>query len=116
MMGATGAGYTTMVCDYNINKIYLAEIDYHGSNSGQGLTLNRYDGISIAEYHTYNTFMNGELVYNTEKVFTINGQNVSCEDVLQYFNHIAILDTDNRDLENWLKEGLNSVDSIINKP
>lgn len=116
MMWATGAGYTTMVCDYNINKIYLAEIDYHGSNSGQGLTLNRYDGISIAEYHTYNTFMNGELVYNTEKVFTINGQNVSCEDVLQYFNHIAILDTDNRDLENWLKEGLNSVDSIINKP
>lgn len=100
--------YSTLVYDKNIDKRYLANIEYFSLYwDGEGLNLTRCDGKQVASYYTLNT-NNGYGGYsypipvelNTSTEFTISGNLVTLEEARNYFENIEILDSDERNLAN----------------
>lgn len=96
--------YSTLVYDKNIDKKYLANMEYFSLYwDGEGSSLTRYDGKQVASYYTLNTKYPKypKLVeLNTSTEFTISGNPVTLEEARNYFENIEILDSDERNLAN----------------
>lgn len=93
----------TLVYDKNIDKKYLANIEYFSSYwDGEGSSLTRYDGKQVASYYTLNTknAYPKQIELNTSTEFTISGNPVTLEEAQNYFENIEILDSDERNLAN----------------
>ena len=93
----------TLVYDKNIDKRYLANIEYFSSYwDGEGSSLTRYDGKQVASYYTLNTknAYPKQIELNTSTEFTISGNPVTLEEAQNYFENIEILDSDERNLAN----------------
>ena len=93
----------TLVYDKNIDKKYLANIEYFSSYwDGEGSSLTRYDGKQVASYYTLNTknAYPKQIELNTSTEFTISGNPVTLEEARNYFENIEILDSDERNLAN----------------
>ena len=93
----------TLVYDKNIDKKYIANIEYFSSYwDGEGVSLSRYDGKQVASYYTLNTSNNypNLVELNTSTEFTISGNQVTLEEARNYFENIEILDSDERNLAN----------------
>ncbi len=93
----------TLVYDKNIDKKYLANIEYFSSYwDGEGSSLTRYDGKQVASYYTLNTknAYPKQIELNTSTEFTISGNPVTLEEAQNYFENIEILDLDERNLAN----------------
>ena len=96
--------YSTLVYDKNIDKKYLANMEYFSLYwDGEGSSLTRYDGKQVASYYTLNTkypkYPN-LVELNTSTEFTISGNPVTLEEARNYFENIEILDSDERNLAN----------------
>lgn len=95
--------YSTLVYDKNIDKKYLANIEYFSLYwDGEGLNLTRCDGGHVASYYTLNTknAYPKQIELNTSTEFTISGNPVTLEEARNYFENIEILDSDERNLAN----------------
>lgn len=95
--------YSTLVYDKNIDKKYIANIEYFSLYwDGEGVSLSRYDGKQVASYYTLNTNNNypNLVELNTSTEFTISGNPVTLEEARNYFENIEILDSDERNLAN----------------
>lgn len=95
--------YSTLVYDKNIDKKYLANIEYFSLYwDGEGSSLTRYDGKQVASYYTLNTknAYPKQIELNTSTEFTISGNPVTLEEARNYFENIEILDSDERNLAN----------------
>lgn len=95
--------YSTLVYDKNIDKKYLANIEYFSLYwDGEGLNLTRCDGKQVASYYTLNTknAYPKQIELNTSTEFTISGNPVTLEEARNYFENIEILDSDERNLAN----------------
>lgn len=95
--------YSTLVYDKNIDKKYIANIEYFSLYwDGEGVSLSRYDGKQVASYYTLNTSNNypNLVELNTSTEFTISGNPVTLEEARNYFENIEILDSDERNLAN----------------
>ena len=95
--------YSTLVYDKNVDKKYLANMEYFSLYwDGEGVSLSRYDGKQIASYYTLNTNNNypNLVELNTSTEFTISGNSVTLEEARNYFENIEILDSDERNLAN----------------
>lgn len=95
--------YSTLVYDKNVDKKYLANMEYFSLYwDGEGVSLSRYDGKQIASYYTLNTNNNypNLVELNTSTKFTISGNSVTLEEARNYFENIEILDSDERNLAN----------------
>ena len=97
--------YSTLVYDKNIDKRYLANIEYFSLYwDGEGLNLTRCDGGHVASYYTLNTkypkYPN-LVELNTSTEFAISANPVTLEEARNYFENIEILDSDERNLANW---------------
>lgn len=95
--------YSTLVYDKNIDKKYLANIEYFSLYwDGEGSSLTRYDGKQVASYYTLNTknAYPKQMELNTSTEFTISGNPVTLEEARNYFENIEILDSDERNLAN----------------
>lgn len=93
----------TLVYDKNIDKRYLANIEYFSLYwDGEGSSLTRYDGKQVASYYTLNTknAYPKQIELNTSTEFTISGNPVTLEEARNYFENIEILDSDERNLAN----------------
>lgn len=93
----------TLVYDKNIDKRYLANIEYFSLYwDGEGLNLTRCDGKQVASYYTLNTknAYPKQIELNTSTEFTISGNPVTLEEARNYFENIEILDSDERNLAN----------------
>lgn len=93
----------TLVYDKNIDKRYLANIEYFSLYwDGEGLNLTRCDGGHVASYYTLNTknAYPKQIELNTSTEFTISGNPVTLEEARNYFENIEILDSDERNLAN----------------
>lgn len=96
--------YSTLVYDKNIDKRYLANIEYFSLYwDGEGLNLTRCDGGHVASYYTLNTkypkYPN-LVELNTSTEFAISSNPVTLEEARNYFENIEILDSDERNLAN----------------
>lgn len=94
----------TLVYDKNIDKKYLANIEYFSLYwDGEGLNLTRCDGGHVASYYTLNTkypkYPN-LVELNTSTEFAISSNSVTLEEARNYFENIEILDSDERNLAN----------------
>lgn len=94
----------TLVYDKNIDKRYLANIEYFSLYwDGEGLNLTRCDGGHVASYYTLNTkypkYPN-LVELNTSTEFAISSNPVTLEEARNYFENIEILDSDERNLAN----------------
>ncbi len=95
--------YSTLVYDKNIDKKYIANIEYFSLYwDGEGVNLSRYDGKQVASYYTLNTSNNypNLVELNTSTEFTISGNPVTLEEARNYLGNIEILDLDERNLAN----------------
>lgn len=95
--------YSTLVYDKNIDKKYLANMEYFSLYlDGEGSSLTRYDGKQVASYYTLNTenAYPKQIELNTSTEFTISGNPVTLEEARNYFENIEILDSDERNLAN----------------
>lgn len=95
--------YSTLVYDKNVDKKYLANMEYFSLYwDGEGVSLSRYDGKQVASYYTLNTNNNypNLVELNTSTEFTISGNSVTLEEARNYFENIEILDSDERNLAN----------------
>ena len=95
--------YSALVYDKNIDKKYLANIEYFSLYwDGEGLNLTRCDGKQVASYYTLNTknAYPKQIELNTSTEFTISGNPVTLEEARNYFENIEILDSDERNLAN----------------
>lgn len=95
--------YSALVYDKNIDKKYLANIEYFSLYwDGEGSSLTRYDGKQVASYYTLNTknAYPKQIELNTSTEFTISGNPVTLEEARNYFENIEILDSDERNLAN----------------
>ena len=89
--------YSTLVYDKNIDKKYLANMEYFSLYlDGEGSSLTRYDGKQVASYYTLNTenAYPKQIELNTSTEFTISGNPVTLEEARNYFENIEILDSD----------------------
>lgn len=99
--GATGQSLTALVHDENIDKYYMADIYWHGSNSGYGIEIHDIDDWDkeYAVYHLYTQWNNG-VVSVTDKVYTIAGEAASEPAVREYMQNVKIIDiADEKSLE-----------------
>lgn len=93
--------YSTLVYDKNIDKRYLANIEYFSLYwDGEGLNLTRCDGGHVASYYTLNTKYPNLVELNTSTEFAISANPVTLEEARNYFENIEILDSDERNLAN----------------
>lgn len=93
--------YSTLVYDKNIDKKYLANIEYFSLYwDGEGVSLNRCDGGHVASYYTLNTKYPNLVELNTSTEFAISANPVTLEEARNYFENIEILDSDERNLAN----------------
>lgn len=93
----------TLVYDKNIDKRYLANIEYFSLYwDGEGLNLTRCDGGHVASYYTLNTGNKypNLVELNTSTEFAISANPVTLEEARNYFENIEILDSDERNLAN----------------
>lgn len=93
----------TLVYDKNIDKRYLANIEYFSLYwDGEGSSLTRYDGKQVASYYTLNTknAYPKQIELNTSTEFAISANPVTLEEARNYFENIEILDSDERNLAN----------------
>lgn len=91
----------TLVYDKNIDKRYLANIEYFSLYwDGEGLNLTRCDGGHVASYYTLNTKYPNLVQLNTSTEFAISANPVTLEEARNYFENIEILDSDERNLAN----------------
>lgn len=108
--------YSTLVYDKNIDKKYLANIEYFSLYwDGEGSSLTRYDGKQVASYYTLNTknAYPKQIELNTSTEFTISGNPVTLEEARNYFENIEILDSDERNLANWYYNYLKNYNEYI---
>lgn len=108
--------YSTLVYDKNIDKKYLANIEYFSLYwDGEGSSLTRYDGKQVASYYTLNTknAYPKQIELNTSTEFTISGNLVTLEEARNYFENIEILDLDERNLANWYYNYLKNYNEYI---
>lgn len=93
--------YSALVYDKNIDKKYLANIEYFSLYwDGEGLNLTRCDGGHVASYYTLNTKYPNLVELNTSTEFAISANPVTLEEARNYFENIEILDSDERNLAN----------------
>lgn len=93
--------YSTLVYDKNIDKKYLANMEYFSLYwDGEGLNLTRCDGGHVASYYTLNTKYPNLVELNTSTEFAISANPVTLEEARNYFENIEILDSDERNLAN----------------
>lgn len=93
--------YSTLVYDKNIDKKYLANMEYFSLYwDGEGSSLTRYDGKQVASYYTLNTKYPNLVELNTSTEFAISSNPVTLEEARNYFENIEILDSDERNLAN----------------
>lgn len=93
--------YSALVYDKNIDKKYLANIEYFSLYwDGEGLNLTRCDGGHVASYYTLNTMYPNLVELNTSTEFAISANPVTLEEARNYFENIEILDSDERNLAN----------------
>lgn len=108
--------YSTLVYDKNIDKKYLANIEYFSLYwDGEGSSLTRYDGKQVASYYTLNTknAYPKQIELNTSTEFTISGNPVTLEEARNYFENIEILDSDERNLANWYSNYLKNYNKYM---
>lgn len=109
--------YSTLVYDKNIDKKYLANIEYFSLYwDGEGLNLTRCDGGHVASYYTLNTkypkYPN-LVELNTSTEFAISSNSVTLEEARNYFENIEILDSDERNLANWYSNYLKNYNKYM---
>ena len=107
----------TLVYDKNIDKKYLANIEYFSLYwDGEGLNLTRCDGGHVASYYTLNTkypkYPN-LVELNTSTEFAISSNPVTLEEARNYFENIEILDSDERNLANWYSNYLKNYNKYM---
>lgn len=106
--------YSTLVYDKNIDKKYLANIEYFSLYwDGEGLNLTRCDGGHVASYYTLNTKYPNLVELNTSTEFAISANPVTLEEARNYFENIEILDSDERNLANWYSNYLKNYNKYM---
>lgn len=104
----------TLVYDKNIDKKYLANIEYFSLYwDGEGLNLTRCDGGHVASYYTLNTKYPNLVELNTSTEFAISSNPVTLEEARNYFENIEILDSDERNLANWYSNYLKNYNKYM---
>ncbi|MGN0585405.1 MAG: hypothetical protein ACI4JD_08125 [Ruminococcus sp.] len=93
LQGASGKSVIALVYDENIDRYYMAELYWHGSNSGCGIEIHDIDNWDreYAVYHLYTNWDNGVMSI-TDEVYTIAGAASSESAVKKYMQNVKIID------------------------